>query len=194
MLSEIASILPKLVRDVPRGRDWLYDLKLDGFRGTLYVEEQRGRFRPKTKNPMRRFDAPANAIARELNVRDVILDREIVVMSEGRPDFYALMMNRKPPSFIAFDVLWLNGRDLRGLPLRRRKRELEKLATAGQVQTVEMTHDRRLIDAVVQMDLEGIVAKRGADPYAPTTEWLKVKHAEYSQKEGRGDLFHRRRT
>ena len=44
------------------------------------------------------------------------------------------------------------------------------------------------------MDLEGIVAKRASDPYAMTTEWLKIKHAEYSQKEGRADLFHRRRT
>lgn len=193
MLPEIDPILPKLVRDVPRGRDWLYELKLDGFRGTLYVEGHRGRFLSKTKKPMRRFDALANAIARELPVRDVILDGEIVVMSEGRPDFYALMMNRKPASYVAF-MLWLNGRDLRGLPLRRRKRELEKLARSGQVQTVEATSDLRLIDAVVKIDLEGIVAKRGADPYAPTTEWFKVKHAEYSQKEGRADLFHRRRT
>ena len=194
MLPQIDPIFPKLVRDVPRGGDWLYELKLDGFRGTLYVEDERGRFLSKTKKTMRRFDTLANEIARELDVRDVILDGEIVVMSEGRPDFYALMMNRKPASYVAFDVLWVNGRDLRGLPLRRRKRELEKLARAGQVQIVETTNDPRLIDAVARMDLEGIVAKRGADPYAPTTEWLKVKHVEYSQKEGRADLFHRRRT
>jgi ATP-dependent DNA ligase len=115
-------------------------------------------------------------------------------MSEGRPDFYALMMNRKPASYIAFDVLWRNSRDLRGLPLRRRKRELEKLAREGQVQIVETTDDPRLIDAVTKMDLEGIIAKRGADPYAQTTEWFKVKHAEYSQKEGRAELFHGRAT
>jgi bifunctional non-homologous end joining protein LigD len=194
VLPEIDPILPKLVRDLPRGRDWLYELKLDGFRGTLYVEGQRGRFLSKTKKPMRRFVALANAIARELPVRDVILDGEIVVMSDGRPNFYALMMNRDPANYVAFDILWLNGRDLRPLPLRRRKRELEKLARIGQVQTVEATTDPRLIDAVVQMDLEGIVAKRGSEQYAQATEWLKVKHAGYSQKEGRADLFHRRRT
>ncbi len=194
MLPEIEPILPKVVRDLPRGRDWLYELKLDGFRGTLYVEGHRGRFLSKTKKTMRRFDALANAMARELPVRDVILDGEIVIMTNGVPDFYSLMMNRKPASYAAFDVLWLNGRDLRALPLRRRKRELEKLARSGQVQTVETTDDPRLIEAVVKMDLEGIVAKRAADPYAPATEWFKVKHAEYSQKEGRTDLFHRRRT
>lgn len=170
MLPEIDPILPKLVRDVPRGREWLYELKLDGFRGTLYVEDQRGRFLSKTKKPMRRFDVLANAIAWELPVRDAILDGEIVVMSEGRPDFYSLMMNRKSASYVAFDLLWLNGRDLRALPLKRRKRELEKLARRGQVRMVETTNDARLIDAVAEMDLEGIVAKRGGDPYAPTTE------------------------
>jgi len=143
---------------------------------------------------MKRFDALAKAIARELRVSDVILDGEIVVMSEGRPDFYPLMMNRKPASYVAFDVLWLKERDLRGLPLRRRKRELEKLAGTGQVHTVEATNDPRLIDAVGTMDLEGIVVKRGGDPYARTTEWLKGKHAEYSQKEGPADLSHRRQT
>ncbi|MBV8519312.1 MAG: hypothetical protein JO197_18100 [Acidobacteria bacterium] len=91
-------------------------------------------------------------------------------------------------------MLWLNGSDLRALPLRRRKHELEKVVRSGQVQTVEATDDPRLIDAVTKMDLEGIVARRGADPYAMTTEWFKVKHAEYSQKKGPADLFHRRGT
>jgi ATP-dependent DNA ligase len=59
---------------------------------------------------------------------------------------------------------------------------------------VEHSDDPRLMDAVVQMDLEGIVAKRRADSYARETQWLKIKHAEYSQKEGRAELFHRPRT
>ena len=91
-----------------------------GFGERYTSKGQRGRFLSKTKRPMRRFAALANVMARELPARDVILDGEIVVMSDGRPDFYALMMNRKPASYVAFDVLWLNGRDLRPLPLRRR--------------------------------------------------------------------------
>ena len=59
---------------------------------------------------------------------------------------------------------------------------------------VEHSDDPLLIDAAMRMDLEGVVAKRRADPYSPQTEWLKIKHAEYSQKEGRAELFHRRRT
>lgn len=194
MLPQIDPVLPKLVKDVPRGRAWVYEVKLDGFRGTLYVEAGRGRFLSKTKKTMRRFDDLANAIAKELEVQDAILDGEIVVMREGRPEFYALMMNRETPSYTAFDLLWLNDRDLRPLPLWRRKRALEKLVTGKRVGYVEHSEDPRLMDAVAQMDLEGIVAKRRADPYSPQTEWLKIKHAEYSQKEGRADLFHRRRT
>lgn len=74
------------------------------------------------------------------------------------------------------------------------ERALEKLVSGTRIGYVEHSDDPRLMDAVARMDLEGIVAKRRADPYAQQTEWLKIKHAEYSQKEGRAELFHRRRT
>ena len=194
MLPQIEPVLPKLVKDVPRGRQWVYELKLDGFRGTLYVEAGRARFQSKTKKTMRRFGDLANAIAQELRVKDAILDGEIVVIGEHGPQFYALMMNREPASYTAFDLLWLNGRDLRGRPLSRRKAALEKLVRETHVGYVEHVDDPLLIDAVIRRDLEGVVAKRRADPYTPQTEWLKIKHAGYSQKEGRSELFHRRRT
>ena len=194
MLPVIEPVLPKLVKDVPRGREWVYEVKLDGFRGTLYVDAGRAHFLSKTKKRMKRFEELANAIARELPVENVILDGEIVVMEEGRPQFYPLMMNRAPASYVAFDLLWLNGRDLRELPHWRRKRALEKLVSGTHVGHVEHTDDPRLMDAVARMDLEGVVAKRRAEAYSPTAAWLKVKHAQYSQKEGRGELFHRRRA
>jgi bifunctional non-homologous end joining protein LigD len=194
MLPQIEPVLPKLVKDVPRGRQWVYEVKLDGFRGTLYVEAGRGRYLSKTKKPMRRFDDLANAIAKELRVQDAILDGEIVVMGEHGPEFYALMMNREPASYAAFDLLWLNGRDLRDRPLWRRKAALEKLVRETHVGYVEHVADPLLIDAVIRRDLEGVVAKRRGDPYTPQTEWLKIKHAGYSQNEGRAELFHRRRA
>jgi len=75
-----------------------------------------------------------------------------------------------------------------------KERALEKLVSGTRVGYMEHSDDPRLLDAVVRMDLEGIVAKRRADRYSPQTGWLKIKHAEYSQKEGRAELFHRRRT
>jgi bifunctional non-homologous end joining protein LigD len=113
VLPQIEPVLPKLVKDVPRGRQWVYELKLDGFRGTLYVDAGRGYFLSKTKKPLLRFDELAKAIAKELPVQDAILDGEVVVLDEGRPQFNALMMNRAPASYVAFDLLWLDGRDLR---------------------------------------------------------------------------------
>jgi ATP-dependent DNA ligase len=49
---------------------------------------------------------------------------------------------------------------------------------------------RDLFEAVQRLDLEGIVAKRKADPYAPGVTWYKIKNRLYSQMEGRGELFH----
>ena len=193
MLPRIEPLRPALSREIPRGRLWLYELKLDGFRGTLYVEQNRGRFFSKMKNPMARFGALADALARELGVRDTILDGEIVVMGERGPDFNALMFHRGQPQLVAFDLLWLNGRDLRPLPLWQRKRALKKLIAGSPVGYVEHTRDPRLFDSVVQMDLEGIVAKRRSDSYAPGTEWLKIKHRRYSQMAGRWELFDRKR-
>jgi bifunctional non-homologous end joining protein LigD len=91
-------------------------------------------------------------------------------------------------------VLWLNGKDLRGLPLTRRKRALERLIPAtstvlSRVFAVE-GRGRDPFAAAERLDLEGIVAKRKADPYAPSTVWYKVKNRAYTQIEGRGELFH----
>ena len=193
MLPSIEPLRPKLSKAVPRGKEWLYELKLDGFRGTLYVEGNSGRFVSKTRRDMPRFRDLANALARELRVRDAILDGEIIVMGEAGPDFRALMYNRGAVRYAAFDLLRLDGRDLRALPLWRRKRALQKLIAKTSIGYVEDTDDPRLFESVTKMDLEGIVAKRRTDPYLPETEWLKIKHGAYSQNAGRWEMFDRRR-
>ncbi|HEX9985242.1 MAG TPA: hypothetical protein VGF69_18435 [Thermoanaerobaculia bacterium] len=190
-LPRIVPLRPVLARVVPRGREWVYEPKLDGFRGMLYVEKGRGRFYSKTRNSMARFRDLAEALARGMAGRDAILDGEIVVMGEGGPDFAALMGNRGRPAYAAFDLLWLDGRDLRDVPFWRRKRMLRKLAAGSAISYVEHTDDPRLFDAALTMDLEGIIAKRRSDPYAPETEWVKIKNRDYSQNEGRSELFGR---
>ena len=66
------------------------------------------------------------SIANELEGEDAILDGEIVVLNEeGKSQFYDLMFNRSEPVFAAFDILWLDGEDLRNLPLVERKSILE---------------------------------------------------------------------
>jgi bifunctional non-homologous end joining protein LigD len=92
-----------------------------------------------------------------------------------------------------FDALWVNGKDLRGLPLTRRKRSLTGLVPAtttvvSQVFSIE-ERGRDLFSAAQRLDLEGIVAKRKADPYRPDTVWYKIKSRTYTQGEGRWELF-----
>jgi bifunctional non-homologous end joining protein LigD len=192
---KIDPIIPLRTNAIPRGREWVYEAKLDGFRGVLFIEGGRGRFLSKTGKPMPRFRALADELARSMAVEEAIFDGEIVVLAEGgRPAFYPLLFAAGQPSYAAFDLLWLDGEDLRALPHHRRKALLKKVTRRGPIGFVEAVRDPALFDVVVEMDLEGIVAKRRGDPYAPDTEWLKIRHLGYSQKVGRAELFHRRRS
>lgn len=188
----IEPIIPKLSRTVPAGAEWRYEPKLDGFRGTLYIERDRAVFRSKRRNVMRRFQALADSLRRALPLREAILDGEIVVMRDQQPDFYALMFRRGAPEYAAFDLLWLDGADLRPLRFDERKRRLEELVRDTPIGFVESHAEPELFEAAVRMDLEGIVAKRARDPYSAESEWIKVKHPNYPQAEGRWKFFERR--
>lgn len=186
----IEPVTPLLARDLPGGEAWCYELKLDGFRGTLYVDGAAAVFRSKRQRPMQRFASLAERVAAELPARDAIVDGEIVVMGERGPNFNALMFNRGVPQFAAFDLLWLDGRDLRGLPYAQRKAALRRLVRRRTwVSFVDSHAQAALFDVVTSMDLEGIVAKRRHDPYSAHTRWVKVKNRHYSQAIGRWKLF-----
>jgi len=177
---------------------WIYEPKFDGFRGLLYLSRGGCHIRSKRSKLLQRFAELARRVRAELNVKNAILDGEVVALDdEGRMDFRMLLSGRGWLHYAAFDLLWLNGKDLRGMPLLTRKRRLEQLiptnnATLSRVLAVE-EHGRELYDAAQRLDLEGIVAKRKADPYLPKTVWYKVKNPAYTQAEGRGDLFHPQR-
>jgi bifunctional non-homologous end joining protein LigD len=121
---------------------------------------------------LRRFDALAYYVRDELPERDLVLDGEVIALNpEGRQDFRLLLAGQGNLHYAAFDVLWRKGKDLRRQPLWRRKRILERLIPAtstmlSRVFTVE-GRGRDLFPAAERLDLEGIVAKRKADPYAP---------------------------
>ena len=189
MLPTIDPILPVLSKTVPLGTEWLYEPKLDGFRGTLYLEDGLGFFLSKTKKPMPRFRELAMQLAVTLPVCNAIFDGEIVVMRHGNVDFNALLFTRGAPTFAAFDLLWLDGVDLRLLPLHRRKARLKRLIKHTLIGYVEAMPEPELFEATVRLDMEGIVAKRRNDPYSGATPWVKVKHAGYTQVVGRWELF-----
>jgi bifunctional non-homologous end joining protein LigD len=98
-------------------------------------------------------------------MRCTILDGEIVRPGpDGRPLFYELMRRRGPFCFYAFDLLWLDGSDLRQQPLLDRKRALRKLLPLKPraVRYVEhVASGTELFRAICELDMEGIVAKQG---------------------------------
>jgi Domain of unknown function (DUF4440) len=106
------------------------------------------------------------------NVRDQ--DREVRIYDNGT----VAVVTALGSWTVEKGKLWLNGKDLRGLPLTRRKRAIERVIPAtstvlSRVFAVE-GRGRDLFAASEKLDLEGIVAKRKADPYAPSTVWYKV--------------------
>jgi bifunctional non-homologous end joining protein LigD len=107
---------------------WLFEPKHDGFRGLLYVSPRHSWFHSKRGNTMTRFQVLAEQIRDELGVRSAILDGEIVSLDEeGRQIFRRMLAGRGHLHYAAFDLVWLNGRDLRPHPLTRRKQRLERL-------------------------------------------------------------------
>jgi len=136
------------------------------------------------------------------NVRAVI-DGEICSLDRrGRPQFKNLLFHRgNPPCFFAFDLLTCDGKDLRTERLQDRKQELRRLLARSSDSLLKYTEyidgcGMALFQRVCELDLEGIVAKQKFGPYVTEREqstWFKILNREYSQKDGREELFERER-
>jgi bifunctional non-homologous end joining protein LigD len=178
--------------------DWIFEPKLDGFRTLAYVEGSACRLVSRNRNAFKTFEPLAQAIGQELSGRSAILDGEIVRPGpDGRPMFYALMRRRGPFCFYAFDLLWLDGTDLRALALSGRKALLRKLLPrkAHAVLYVEhVVNGTDLFRVICDRDMEGIVAKQASAHYTPeATTWVKINR-QYSQAIGREDFFDRQKA
>jgi bifunctional non-homologous end joining protein LigD len=125
-----------------------------------------------------------------------VFDGEIVCLDEaGKPIFNDLLFRRREPVYVAFDVLNVEGADVRGMPLKDRRAILDRVVMRYRMQKAEIFFGcgTSLFRAVCDLDLEGIIAKKLDDPYDPgRTKWWKILNRGYSQKEGRADLFERR--
>src|SRR5215831_13445448 len=94
--------------------DWLFELKHDGFRCLAYVEHGKCRLVSRNGNDFKSFTSLNLAIADDLKDHSVVLDGEIVCLdSEGRSQFYELLFRRGEPRLCAFDLLWIDGENLR---------------------------------------------------------------------------------
>jgi bifunctional non-homologous end joining protein LigD len=171
---------------------WLFELKWDGYRALARIERD-GTVNLTSRNGndfAKKFPELAT-LADAFSERPLIVDGEIVVLdSKGRPSFGALQERldrfgradpgKRPVTFIAFDLLYGNGRDLRGEPLEARKAALESIVT-GRGPVMYSKHvlgdGRKLFELAQARGLEGVIAKRRASPYQErrTRDWLKVK-------------------
>jgi bifunctional non-homologous end joining protein LigD len=173
---------------------WIYELKYDGFRALAYLSGGRCELMSRKGNVYKSFSTLCDGIADVLNC-EAILDGEIVHLdAAGKPQFYDLLRRRSPQHFVAFDLLWLRGRDLRMLPLIERKRRLAELLRRAPGLLVYADYvegnGTRLFQLACEEDLEGIVAKRKDGLYTPEeTSWVKIKNPRYSQTEGWLKLF-----
>ena len=197
-LPRVAPIIPTRRKEPFDHPGWVFDFKYDGFRGLCYVDHGRAWFISRNGNYLSRFDKLGDELAVSLDLDEAILDGEVIAADvTGRPQFYDLLRGAQAPAYVAFDILWADGRDLRALPLsERRLRLLSILPTRSTLLPETLSVVGRGCELFALMcahDLEGIVAKRLADPYRPRVRWLKIKNPDYLQKEGRAEFFNKTR-
>jgi bifunctional non-homologous end joining protein LigD len=185
----------KLARSLEPFNDpaWLFELKHDGFRSLAYLEDGRCRLVSRHRNTYKSFQTLRDALA-GLRAESAILDGEIVCLNaEGHSQFKELLYRRGRAMFFAFDLVWLDGVDLRQTPLIERKKKLRKLVERSEcseilyAQHIER-NGKLLFEEVCERNLEGMVAKRRMGRYVEHG-WVKIKNPKYSQVEGRQDLF-----
>jgi len=176
---------PALVRQPFDHPDFLFELKHDGFRALAHVWDGNCELVSRRRNAYKSFQGLRDSFAK-LKVKDAIVDGEIVRLdSEGRSIFNELLFRRGCPIFYAFDLLYLNGRDLRQLPLIERKEKLRAVIDRSELPDVICGKyiEGRGVDffkAVCQHNLEGVVAKRKHGTYSTVSGWLKIKNPTYT--------------
>ena len=182
--------------------DWIFEVKHDGFRALAYLEKGRCRLISRNGHEFRGFGPLCDAMATNVDVKEAIIDGELCCLGDdGRSYFNRLLFRSGDPHLYAFDLLWLNGRDVRTAPLVPRKRALARILR-GSAGAPILYADHvdgagvELFRAACERDLEGIVAKRKDAPYEcdeRVTTWVKIKNPDYTQVRGRHELFDRQR-
>jgi DNA ligase D-like protein (predicted ligase) len=186
-LNFVEPMLAKLVNRLPANGDWLYEVKLDGYRA-LIIKKKRAHvaiFSRRGNTLNRRF--PKLPAAFDFLADGTVIDGEIVALREdGKPSFSALQNSLRRANtlyFYAFDLLAYGGKDLRALPLTKRRELLERHALKDMREPVRLSAafavaPNKLIAAARESGLEGIVAKRASSRYEAgerSGAWLKYK-------------------
>jgi bifunctional non-homologous end joining protein LigD len=195
--------VPKLRASPPTDDGWLHELKFDGYRVQLHKSGLSSSIYGKNGGDFtRRFPAIAAAVL-GLPTKSCIIDGELIAAGRhGQPDFLALLHGRHVPTCVyCFDLLELNGRDLREQPLVQRCARLQALLERAKCNVIRFSETfssaNDLLAECARLGLEGIVAKRRDAPYRSGTRsgWIKVKTSEWrSSNQWRAKFFEKPAT
>jgi bifunctional non-homologous end joining protein LigD len=190
--------------------DWIFEVKWDGIRAISYVKDGLSVRSRNQKELIDNFPELSELI--DLT-QDTVLDGEIVVMKDGKPDFQTIiqrMQNIKPgdikymsikfpATYIIFDILEKDGKELLDIPLMERKRILKNSVKEGKSAVISLSVEETgdaYFRAVLEKGLEGIMAKKKQSSYEPgkrSSNWLKIKQAKtcdcviFGYTKGEGD-------
>ncbi len=195
MPASIAPMLAELAKSPPRGQGWIYEIKWDGVRALCYLDDGGLRIYSRNGNAMARQYPELSVLPHFVRAHSAVLDGEIAALDEaGRPSFsriqprimasdanaIAQLSRSRPVVLFVFDLLYLDGYDLRQTPLAERKRLLAAILNPGPVirRSDHFEGDASgLLEAARAQGLEGLVAKRASSLYEGrrSREWLKIK-------------------
>ncbi len=184
---QIAPELATLVESAPAG-DWRYEIKFDGYRLVACIDK--GKVRLFTRNGhdwTAKLPSQAQALGK-LVVETAWLDGEVIVANEaGVPDFQALQNAFDQGSdrtilYYLFDLMYLNGMDLRSVPVEQRRAALSALLAGGDDSVLRFSEDfdetpQTLLNTACQMQMEGLIGKRVGSSYVSrrSADWIKLK-------------------
>jgi bifunctional non-homologous end joining protein LigD len=188
-------MLPTLVDGLPDRAGWVFEPKWDGWRCLAVVDDRRVDLRSRRAVDLAPYFPELTRTLHPLAGRRAVLDGEIVVLRHGRPDFDAISgrltarrladwaAHKSPATFVAFDVLELDGRSLVDEPYTARRDALASLRLNGpRWATTTADGDGEAVWAATQeLGLEGVVCKDSRSTWVPrrSRRWLKCKHWRY---------------
>jgi len=175
----------QVVRQLPDGPEWMYELKFDGYRALILKNGASVEIRSRNEKDMTLLYPGVVRAGTQLAAASAVVDGEIVAVDpSGRPSFQALQhrssYSKHTIAFYAFDLLHLDGERLTGRPLVDRRALLAKVVgKSGVLLSEELPGTaEEVADAVRGLGLEGILAKRRDSRYLPghrSDAWLKLK-------------------
>jgi ATP-dependent DNA ligase len=212
----VEPMLAKLTDALPPGEGWLFEPKWDGFRAIVFKDGDEVYVQSRDLKPLNRYFPDLEQVLRASLPARVVVDGEIVIASPRGLDFDALQLRihpaasrvqklagEMPASFVAFDLLALGDRDLRGRPQSERRTLLEDaVAASGRLHLTPCSRDRALASEwfgrFEGAGLDGVIAKHETITYQPgKRSMVKVKHVRSADcvvagfrwhKQGQGTL------